>query len=445
MADLVPLETHLAEVLAAATPLPVRSVSLDAARGSVLARDVRTAWSLPPDDNSAMDGYAARRDDVSGAPVRLRVVADVPAGSALDPPIGPGECARIMTGAPVPSDADAIVPLEATDLGTGRTERLDEHVTILTPPNPGAHIRRRGEDAAAGDLVLAAGRVLGPRELSACASAGVARVEVVAPPRVAIVSTGSELVSVEEAAVGGASAHGLGRGRIVDSNGILLAGLVAEAGAEVVVRTRVADDRDAFTALVRELGVLDADTERSRTSGEPERPGRSSDEVTTNAPNRPVDVVVVTGGASVGAFDVARLVLEPAGIGFRGVAMQPGKPQGFGVAPSGVLVFSLPGNPVSVFASFEAFVRPALRRLRGERGPVRRTSEHVAVSGWRCPPGRAQLMPVRFVPGGVEPATDRGSGSHLVARLAAAEALAHVPADTDEVRVGDLVTCWELT
>lgn len=434
MPDLVPLEAHLDRVLAAARPLPSERLPLGAAHGRVLAADVRSRWALPPDDNSAMDGYAVRRDDVASVPASLRVVADVPAGSAEDPALGPGECARIMTGAPVPTDADAIVPLEATDLGLDRDEAPDPVVTVLEAPAPGAHIRRAGEDADAGDLVLAAGRVLRARELSACASAGADEVDVARRPRVAVVSTGTELVDVDAAV----SAGGLGRGRIVDSNGALLAGLVAEAGGEVVARTHVPDDREAFTALARALGVLPADGAEDAGGAR----GAAADAAAVD--RRPCDVVVVTGGASVGAFDIARLVLGPAGIAFQGVAMQPGKPQGFGTGASGALVFSLPGNPVSVFASFEAFVRPALRRLAGESGPVRRTSESVAVEGWRCPPGRAQLMPVRRVPGGVVPATARGSGSHLVARLAAAEALVHVPADVAEVRAGDPVTVWEL-
>ncbi|MGO2111238.1 MAG: molybdopterin molybdotransferase MoeA [Pseudoclavibacter sp.] len=432
MADLVSLADHLAGVLAESAPLAPVGVSLTGARGLRLAADLVSTHALPSVDNSAMDGYAVRRADVEGAsrdaPVRLRVVADIPAGSGDDPSIAAGECARIMTGAAVPTDADAIVPLEATTLGTDVTAQAPTAIDVTIEPKPDAHIRHRGEDLEAGELVVAAGTPLGARAISAAIAAGLAEASVVPRPRVAIVSTGDELVRP------GAP---LGRGQIHDSNSPLLAGLVEQAGAEVARIDRAGDDPEAFLASLRALAA-------------------------------DVDVVITTGGVSVGAFDVVRLALQAQGVAFTKVAMQPGKPQGFGrLAPPesgadqsgatpGPLVFCLPGNPVSVFASFAAFVHPSLRALAGEPGLTgtdgnpHDAGPAVAAEGWRCPRGRLQIMPVRVLGiddagrPSVAPATTRGSGSHLVARLARAEALAIVPANVDEVRVGDDLTIWKV-
>ncbi|MDJ1372352.1 molybdopterin molybdotransferase MoeA [Gulosibacter molinativorax] len=391
-------------------------VPLHDALGLVLAEDVHTPVPLPGFDNSAMDGFAVRRDDVLGAsadaPVTLRVVADIPAGSGLDPRLQPGECARIMTGSPVPADADAVVPFEHTVQGVAITEQAAPTVEVTIEPKPAANIRRAGEDAPAGALIAEACERLGARILSGIAAAGVAEVAVVRAPRVAIITTGDEVV-----APGGTVAHG----QIFDSNTTLVAGLVRECGAEVALQTHVGDGGTEFADAVARAAEAEA------------------------------DVIVTTGGVSVGAFDVVRLVLsgagdndEPSGVAFDKVAMQPGKPQGFGRLASGQLVFALPGNPVSVFTSFEAFVKPTLRILAGEEF-ARRTSTATAAEGWRTPPGRAQFMPVRSLTSGeVVRATAGGSGSHLVSRLAAAEALALVPAESEEVRPGDRLTIWEI-
>jgi molybdopterin molybdotransferase len=311
-----------------------------------------------------------------------------------------------MTGAPVPPGADAVVPVEVTDAGTVAVE-------IRQAAPVGAHVRRAGEDAVAGDLVVAAGTLLGPAHVSALASVSAATVRVHRRPRVAVVSTGDELVP---------PGTPLGRGQIPDSNSWLLAAAVREAGGDPVRLGPVGDDPAALRELLDEL-------------------------------DGSVDAVVTSGGVSVGAFDVVKAALrdEP-GVEFVPVAVQPGKPQGLGRLPGGTPVFALPGNPVSSFASFEMFVRPALLRMRGLADVQRPTVVSPSGDGWRTPPGRAQLMPVRWVPATgagpgtvVVPATAGGSGSHLVARLALAEGLAVIPADVDEVAAGDLLTILKVT
>ncbi len=398
------VDEHLAHALGLVAPLPEVAVPLDAALGSVLAQDLLSAEDQPRWDNSAMDGYAVRSADVVGAsptsPVTLTVLADQPAGIGATTRLVPGAAIRIMTGAPLPEGADAVVPVEDTDAGLDR-------VAIRHGAPAGRYVRRRGEDARAGSVALPAGALLGPAQLATAAAVGVARLSVHRRPRVAVVSTGAELV---------APGDPLGPGQIPDSNSVLLAALVRQAGCDPVVR-RVDDDPARLTALLAGL-----------------------------APD--VDVVISSGGVSKGAFDVVKAALldEPQ-MAFVEVAMQPGKPQGLGRLADGTPVFALPGNPVSVFVSFHAFVAPALATLRGldaRAGDRRPTSTAEVAVGWQCPPGREQHMPVIIEPREgrpplVRPAAPRGSGSHLVVGLAAAEGLAVVPAGVGRTSPGDLV------
>lgn len=399
MTPLLTVEEHRARVLDAVTLLPVETVRLADAAGYTLAALVHAAHDLPGFDNSSMDGFAVRFADVEGAdaenPVTLRVVADLPAGSSDDPSFGAGEAVRIMTGAPVPTDAEAIVPFE--DTAGGLADSLGTVEVRRAPAASGAFIRRRGGDTRAGEVVLSAGERLGPFALAAAAAAGVAELEVHRRPRVAVVSTGSELV------VPGVVP---GRGQTPDSNSTLLAVLVAETGAEVTVTSSLQDDANAINALL----------------------DHAAD----------VDVIVFSGGVSAGAYEPVRQALEGR-IAFEKVAMQPGKPQAFGALDDGRLVFGLPGNPVSVAVSFEVFVRPALLALQGRTVIDRRIARLTASETWTTPPGRRQYLPavIDLVAGTVRPATAGGSGSHLAASLARAEAFAIVPAEVSTVSVGD--------
>jgi molybdenum cofactor synthesis domain-containing protein len=408
-ADAETVAEHLAAVLQVATPLVPVLTSLDAAHGLVLAEDIHSATATPPFDNSAMDGYAVRRADLVDAsaanPVTLQVVADLAAGSSENPALDQGQAARIMTGAPLPDGADAIVPIEDTDHGGLY------FATVLRAPKPAAHIRRAGEDARAGDTVLTTGSVLWPTRLAAAASAGRSSLLAQPAPRVAVISTGSELVTPGEVPR---------RGQIPDSNSYLLAAAVAEAGALPIRIGAVPDDENTLRDLMTTLAGT-------------------------------VDAIVLSGGVSVGAYDVVKAVLAPLEtMSFGPVKMQPGKPQGFGRwtadvdgAP-GPVIFALPGNPVSAFVSFEVFVRPALRRLAGHTELLRRTVTASAAQGWNSPAGRAQYMPVTIEHtekgARVRPAAAGGSGSHLVAGLGQATGLAHVPEDVTRVDEGDLLT-----
>lgn len=399
------VEEQVSRVLSAVRRIETETRPVAEAAGRTLAVAATATHDIPLFDNSAMDGFAVRADDVAHAsaehPVVLRVVADLPAGVSDDPTLAPGEAARIMTGSPTPTDADAIVPFE--DTAGGLADSLGEVSVQRAPAKPGAFVRRRGADLRRGDEVVHAGERLGAFSLAAAVAAGVEEVTVTRAPRVAVVSTGSELLGAGEPPA---------RGRIPDSNGPLLAQLVAEADAEVVLVSRVVDDAEAVRAVTAEAEALGA------------------------------DVIVFTGGVSAGAYEPVRGAFDGGGeVEFTPVAMQPGKPQAFGVRASGVLVFGLPGNPVSVAVSFEVFVRPALLALQGRTELHRPRVPLVADAAWTPPPGRRQYLPavIDLAAGTVRPATAGGSGSHLAGGLARAQAFAIVPAEVEAVAVGDRI------
>ena len=394
------VDEHLDAVLAQIEPVAAVTLPVRRTLGLVTTADVRSLADLPRFDNSSMDGYAVRRADLEGAspesPVVLPVTGDVAAGDQARHEMVPGQVWRIMTGAPMPEGADAVVKVEDTD-GHPREPQL------RVQPEEGAHVRRAGEDIRSGDLVLPAGSRIGAGEIAALLSAGVQEVEVVGPVRVAILSTGDELVRPGEP---------VGPGQIVDSNGPMLEALVRGAGAHVVHLGHLPDEEGATRRqLHRQLDHA--------------------------------DVVITTGGVSKGEFDIVKKVLSGQGtMEFVEVAMQPGKPQGFGVlGRRDVPVFTLPGNPVSTLVSFEVFVRPALQRRAGRREGGRRTTG-LATTGWRSSPDRQTYTRVRVDrdPTGayaVSPAG--GAGSHLVAALARADALAISDAETTEVAAGSEV------
>ncbi|WP_222269093.1 molybdopterin molybdotransferase MoeA [Modestobacter marinus] len=389
------VEEHQAVVAALLRPLPVEEVPVGAAAGRVLARDLAALVDLPGFTNSAMDGYAARHAEVGtasdAAPVRLPVAEDVPAGRTSVPPLAPGTVHRIMTGAPVPAGADVIVPVERTDAGTGV-------VTITGSPAVGTHLRHTGEDIRTGQLALPAGTPLGAAQLGLAAAVGHAEVPVRRRPRVLVLSTGSELVE---------PGRPLLPGQIYESNSVLLAAAVTDAGGEARTLHFVPDDVDQFlTAIRAELPTA--------------------------------DLLVTSGGVSAGAYEVVKDALGVLGtVEFGKVAMQPGGPQGAGTV-DGVPVVTLPGNPVSAFVSFEVFVRPALRRALGHASPERLRSTARLTAPLRSPEGRRQFLRGRFDAGEVSQVG--GPGSHLVAHLARANCLVVVPEDVTELPAGAEVT-----
>jgi molybdopterin molybdotransferase len=387
------VDEHLAEVLQVVQPLSPLEVGLLDAHGCVLAEDVVAPFPLPNFDNSAMDGYAVRAADVQHVPCVLPVVGDVAAGPASPLTVQPGLSVRIMTGACLPPGADTVVPVEHTDGGLAQ-------VRIDTRPTLGQHVRRAGEDVQPGELVLPAGTHLGAAQVGLAAAIGRARLLVRPKPRVVVVSTGDELVEP------GAR---LMPGQIHDSNSVALTAACTEAGAIAYRVGIIADDAP------RLLDTLEDQLVRA-------------------------DVLVTSGGVSVGAYDVVKEVLSRLGtVGFHKVAMQPGMPQGFGViGPDRTPVFGLPGNPVSAMVSFEAFVRPALRRMLGAPVVTRPMISAVTSEDLRSPAGKRSYLRVRLeVTDGAYVVTPvSGGGSHLVAGLARANAFAIVPEGVEHVAAG---------
>jgi molybdopterin molybdotransferase len=390
------VDEHLAEVLQVVQTLSPLEVGLLDAHGCVLAEDVVAPEPLPGFDNSGMDGYAVRAADVQHVPCVLPVVGDVAAGPASPLTVQPGLSVRIMTGACVPHGADTIVPVEHTDGGIAQ-------VRIDRVPTPGQHIRRAGEDVSAGELVLSAGSHLGAAQVGLAAAVGRARLLVRPRPRVVVLSTGDELVEP-----GGR----LLPGQLYDSNSITLTSACVEAGA-IAYRVGIVPDEGP-----KLLDTLEDQLVRA-------------------------DLLLTSGGVSVGAYDVVKEVLSRLGtVGFHKVAMQPGMPQGFGViGPDRTPVFGLPGNPVSALVSFEVFVRPALRRMLGAPVVTRPVISARAAEQLRSPVGKRSYLRVHLeVKDGAYVVTPvSGPGSHLVAGLARANALAVVPEDVEVVEAGQPV------
>ncbi|MFI7067800.1 gephyrin-like molybdotransferase Glp [Kribbella sp. NPDC050124] len=394
------VDEHLEVVLGRVRALPAFDQPLMEAVGLVLCEDVVSGLSLPGFDNSAMDGYAVQTADLAGAsqdnPVMLPVVGEIAAGRVEPIVVTPGTCVRIMTGAPMPRGADSVVPVEWTDGGTA-------NVRIAQQPALGASVRRAGEDVQAGEQVLDSDTVIGPRQVAVLAAVGRARVKARPRPRVVVVSTGAELREP------GSKLH---EGQIYDSNSYTLAAAARDAGA-----------------VVYRVGIVGDDPKRIMDT--------LSDQLVR------ADLVITTGGVSMGAYDVVKEVLTKTGtVDFPQVAMQPGKPQGFGVlGDDEVPIFTLPGNPVSAYVSFEVFVRPALRKLMGQM-PYRRQPAHgVSLDSFNSPAGRRQFVRAAATSGdeGWMASTVGGHGSHLLGGLSRSNALIVVPEDVTSVRAGDQV------
>jgi molybdopterin molybdotransferase len=412
-----PVDEHAAAVAALFSPMPAETVALAGALGAVLAEDLASPVALPPFANSAMDGYAVRSADLGEVPVALPVAADIPAGRTDGPPLAAGTAHRIMTGAPLPEGADAVVQVEWTDGGHGAEPSWTaggstERVTVDRAVAPGQNVRGAGEDVTAGTVVLPAGTLLGPAQVGLAAAVGAGTLPVRRRPRVLVLSTGSELV---------APGQPLEHGQIHESNGPMLAAAVTDAGGTAELLRFVPDDVTAFTATL--------------------------DDALATHPDDPVDLVLTSGGVSAGAYEVVKDAFTDRGITFTKVAMQPGMPQGLGrySGPLGdVAVVTLPGNPVSSLVSFEVFVRPALRAAAGHPQPARPRVRARLAEALDSPAGRRQFRRGRIDAVAGTVSAVGGAGSHLLAALARADCLLVVDEDTTRVEAGETVEVWLL-
>jgi molybdopterin molybdotransferase len=388
------VDEHIQVVAALLAPTPAIRLPLVECAGLALAEPITAAVALPPFDNSGMDGYAVRSQDIARAtaeqPVTLPVTEDIPAGRTDSPALRPGTAHRIMTGAPIPPGADAVVPVELTD--GGRHE-----VQIYEPRSPGDSVRPAGGDVLAGEEVLPAGAVLGSAQLGVAAAVGCAELPVHRPVRVLLLSTGSELV------VPGTP---LQHGQIYESNGTMLAAAVREAGGHAELMHFVPDDVAALEAALA-----------PRLAG--------------------MDLLVTSGGVSAGAYEVVKSAMTGHGVDFGKVAMNPGAPQGVG-RYRGVPVAAMPGNPVSASVSFEVFVRPALRAAMGL--PAQRPRAMARLTEALESPGDKR----QFRRGAFDPAEGTvipvgGPGSHLLGALARSNCLIDIPETTTALKAGEQV------
>jgi molybdopterin molybdotransferase len=392
MAELLTMEEAQRLVLEQVEPLAAERVPLDEAAGRVLAEPARSVVDLPPFASSAMDGFAVRSADT---PRTLPVVARVAAGRPAPHRLGAGEAMGIATGGVVPEGADAVIPLEYV-------YEHDNSIEISDPVAPGSNVRPQGGDMRAGDEVVGAGVRLGPAQLGALAASGVAEVVCGAVPRAAVLATGTELRRPGEP---------LGPGEIYEANGLILESQLRSAGASVERLAAVADDEDAHRqAIARGLEH---------------------------------DLLVTSGGVSVGPHDLVRSIEAELGVDevFWRVAVKPGKPVSFGVHGR-TLVFGLPGNPVSSLVGFELFVRPAVLALQGLREPLPRFEPGTLAAALRRNPARDQLVRARRRLGdgaAVELDPLPGQDSHMIARAAVADALVLVPRGNGELEAGSAV------
>ena len=385
---------------------PAANVGLADSLGLVLADDVIAPLSLPVFDNSAMDGYAVRVEDVIGAdpvnPVKLPVAEDIPAGRTDLLTLAPGTAHRIMTGAPMPSGATAVIAVESTDAGI-------DTVTISASAKPGQHIRGAGGDVTIGSTVLRAGDTVTPAALGLVAALGLGELAVIPRQRVLVISTGSELVAAGTA---------LQPGQIYESNAVMLAAAVSDAGAEVVGVVTCDDDVARFTAL------LDAYAGQT-------------------------DLIITSGGVSAGAYEVVKDALgggsgPDRGVEFVKVAMQPGMPQGAGRTPGGSAIVTLPGNPVSALVSFEVFIRPALRAAMNFVQPKRPHRTAVLAEDLTSPSGKRQFRRGVYNPADGTVVSYGPPASHHLRWLASANCLLDIAEDITELAAGEQVELWDL-
>lgn len=391
----------LTRVLASVEPVAPTSVLVRDAAGCVLAEEVRAPHPMPRFDNSAMDGFAIKAADARSVPVSLTLIGEVRAGDPGEQPVEAGQAAPIMTGAPLPPGADAVVPVE-------HTETTGSVVTILKEAQPAQHVRRAGEDVSTGALLMHPGIELGPGEVALLASVGHSPVLVRAAPRVAVVVTGDELVAPEESP---------GPGQIRDSNSLALATLVREAGAVPAPAPRVGDDLASTVSALAEAA-------------------------------KNSDLVVSSGGVAVGRYDFVKEAVEELGrIDMWRVAMQPGKPVVLGSIGQTPFL-GLPGNPVSIHVSFEQFVRPAIRKLRGCRDLLRPRIRARLTTQLSKRAGRQHFVRVRLTmgPDGWEATPTGPQGSHIQTSLVDVHGVALFDAESERLEAGSevVVEVWSL-
>lgn len=390
-------------VLDGITVLAPIELPLSSVHGCVLATDVASPWPLPNFDNSSMDGYAVIAADLvmatTATPVELTVIDDVPAGFRSTEEVTSGQAVRIMTGAPMPSGADAVVPVEGTDGGT-------ETVCVTRSVDRGAYVRLAGEDVLAGDVVLHKGTLIGSRQVAILAAVGCGLVYVHPRPRIAVISSGSELIE---------PGLPLRTGLISDSNSYMLVAAAQEAGADAYRVGPIVDDEKTF------MDTVEDQLHRC-------------------------DLIVTSGGVSMGAHDTVKAVLSQLGtVEFTKVAMNPGMPQGFGfVGDERIPILTLPGNPVSSYISFENFVRPVIRTMRGLADLLRPESPAICSAAIDSPFGKRQFVRARFLEPGVVAPTGAGQGSHVMGGLATAEAIIVIPEHVTRVEARDEVVVIDL-
>jgi molybdopterin molybdotransferase len=393
------VEEHQRVVAGLITPRPAVTVGIGDALGLVLADNVVAPLSLPGFDNSAMDGYAVVAEDIADAsdahPVKLPVAEDIPAGRTDELVLVAGTAHRIMTGAPLPTGATAVIPVEATDGAT-------DVVTIRASAQPGQHLRRAGEDVTEGTTVLLAGQVLTPAALGLAAALGLGELNVVPRQRVLVMSTGTELV---------APGTPLLPGQIYESNAVMLAAAVRDAGGEVTTVAMTSDDVDTFRATLQEHAA-DA------------------------------DLIITTGGVSAGAYEVVKDSLGEE-VEFVKVAMQPGMPQGAG-SVSGTSIITLPGNPVSALVSFEVFIRAPLRAAMGLPHPERSRITAELTESLTSPGGKRQFRRGVLDPHAHTVTSYGPPASHHLRWLASANCLLEIDEDVVELAAGSPVRIWDL-
>lgn len=390
---MVSVEEHAARIAAMLQfELGAETVSLSAALGRLTATAVLSPVDLPLFRNSQMDGFAVHAADVATVPATLPIVGEIAARAASPAALAPGTAVRIMTGAVVPEGADAVIPVEDTT-------SAETQVTISRSRSVGEYVRDRGSDALAGSELLPSGQLLAARHLAVLAAAGIDSVLVSRKPRVAVITTGAELISADEDPE---------PGQIFDANAIALVAAATSAGAEVTLARRVIDEPALLLAALGEAATA-------------------------------ADVILTSGGISHGDYEVVRELLEPRGAWVGHVAMQPGGPQATAVF-EGVPVICFPGNPVSTQLSFEIFVAPLLRAFAGL--PQAPRSTKALNESVRSVDGKRQFLRGRIEGASVTPVS--GAGSHLVAGLAAADCLIVLPESVTSVALGESVEVWEL-